>query len=114
MTKPTSRRPMTRREMERIAEHFDTDREFVVSKAYGDGGVDGLVPRLLRAAGNQLGDGDATVSRYAIWANTVRDNIRVAEQEMSEGNLERARSLMRRAANSLSAFSELQARFSPM
>jgi hypothetical protein len=39
------------------------------------------LPRLYRAALNQYCGGDATASRYGIWANTVRDNIRQADAE---------------------------------
>jgi hypothetical protein len=101
-------------DIDRLIESFDTDREFRISKGFSDGGLDPLFPRLLRAAYNQQSNGDAMESRYGIWANTVRDNIIQAEREMSTGNLDEARRLMRRAANSLSAFSELQARFDPM
>jgi hypothetical protein len=105
---------MTEEEMNRVIDRFDTDREFIISEAFSDGGTDSPFPRLHRAALNQLCQGDATVSRYGIWANTVRDSIRQAEQEMTKGNLREARRLMRQAANSLSAFSELQARFDTM
>ena len=105
---------MTEEEMERVIDRFDTDREFKDSHAFSGGDEENLAPSLKRAALNQLCQGEATVSRYGIWANTVRDNIRQAEQEMTNENLREARRLMRRAANSLSAFSELQARFDTM
>jgi hypothetical protein len=53
-------------------------------------------------------------SRYGIWANTVRDNIRQVDIEIDNGNMREARRLLYRAANSLSAFSELQANFDSM
>lgn len=84
-----------------------------VSSAYGDGGVEGLRPRLERAALNQMSDGDAVFSRYAIWANTVRDNIREAMRLISQGQHDDGQKLLIRAANSLSAFSEIQAHFDP-
>jgi hypothetical protein len=93
---------------------FDSDREFIISRAFGDGGIDPLQGRLHRAAVNQMSKGEATVSRYAIWANTVRDNIRQADKEIRNNNLIEAHRLLRRAANSLSAFSELQAHFDRM
>ena len=105
---------MTEEEMTRIIGKFDTDSEFRISQAFGDGGVDPLSGRLHRAALNQLCEGEATVSRYGIWANTVRDNIRQADAEIENGNITEARRLLRRAANSLSAFAELQAYFDPM
>jgi hypothetical protein len=106
---------MTEEEMEKIIHKFDSDSEFRISKAFLDGGIDPLFGRLHRAAFNQnCGGGDATISRYGIWANTVRDNIRQADVEIESGNIAEARRLMRRAANSLSAFSELQAHFDTM
>jgi hypothetical protein len=95
-------------------DRFDTDREFRVSTAFLDGGLDPLSARLRRAALNQTCDGDATVSRYGIWANTVRDNIREADNQIAAGSIAEARRLLRRAANSLSAFAELQGKFDPM
>lgn len=105
---------MTEEELRRIIDKFDTDREFRTSQAFGSGGVDLLSGRLHRAALNQLCEGDATVSRYGIWANTVRDNIRQADVEIENGNIIEAHRLLRRAANSLSAFAELQAHFDPI
>lgn len=105
---------MTEEEMEEIVERFDTDREFLISRASLDEGPDPLFGRLRRAALNQTSEGKATVSRYGIWANTVRDNIRQADVEIENGNMTEARRLLGRAANSLSAFAELQAHFDPM
>ena len=87
---------------------FMMDSDLVTSDANTDGGLDPLFPRLLRAAMNQLADGPAAVSRYAIWANTVRDNI-VAALDADE-EVERRRLLIR-AANSLAAFAEIQSLF---
>ena len=42
-----------------------------------------LQPRLERAAMNQLTDGDATLSRYAIWAETVRGIVLDALERFS-------------------------------
>ena len=105
---------MTEKEMVKIIERFDTDREFRVSTAFLDGGPDNPSGRLRRAATDQLCGDEATVSRYGIWANTVRDNIREADVEIENGRITEARRLLRRAANSLSAFAELQARFDPL
>ncbi len=102
---------MNEEEMEAIIAKFDTDQEFRISYAFVDGGIDPLSGRLSRAALNQLYEGEATISRYGIWANTVRDNIRQADVEINNGNIMEARRLLYRAANSLSAFSELQANF---
>jgi hypothetical protein len=57
--------------LRKILDEYD-DAILRVSQAYSDGGVEGLRPRLERAALNQLSGGEATFSRYAIWANTVR------------------------------------------
>ena len=84
-----------------------------ISDAYKDGGIDPLWGRFERAASNQMNDGEATLSRYAIWANTVRDNIIEALHHLDGDNTEEARILLTRAANSLSAFSEVQAYFDP-
>jgi hypothetical protein len=96
-------------DLNRIVGRFDQDDEFDRSEAFSDGGTDSLFPRLHRAALNQMDDGNATVSRYGIWANTVRDNIIEAERLTRKGQTERARKHLVRAANSLSAFSEIQA-----
>ncbi len=73
-----------------------------------------LSARLERAAGNQLCNGEATVSRYAIWAETIRgiilDAIGTLEEVAPSSNS--TRNLMR-AANSLAAFSTVQQSFDP-
>lgn len=86
----------------------------VAPKAFGDGGLDPLWGRFERALGNQVEGGDATVSRYAIWANTVRDNILEGMKLAEDGNFERANHHFVRAANSLAAFSEAQSFFDPL
>jgi len=100
---------MTQKELTSVLDKYDNDHEFIISKAFLDGGLDPLMARLERAAGNQMSNGAAALSRYGIWANTVRDNIIEAERLMTEGNISDARSLLIRAANSLSAFSDIQA-----
>lgn len=79
-----------------------------VSKAYEDGGLDPLWPRLERAAMNQVELGAAAASRYGIWANTVRDNILEAMRLLQSGQSDDATPLLVRSANALSAFSEIQ------
>lgn len=108
---PTGVQRLTEHEMDSLVDRFDTDHEFRISHAFPDGGLDPLFARLRRAALNQACVGEATVSRYGIWANTVRDNIREADEHVQAGNLPEARRLMRRAANAMSAFAELQGRF---
>lgn len=114
MSTSHKKQSLTESQMIDIMERFDTDREFCISRAFSDGGAENPFPRLRRAALNQLDEGEATVSRYGIWANTVRDNVIEAEKEMSNGNSSKARRLLIRAANSLSAFAEIQANFDTM
>lgn len=87
--------------------------DYIVNIDYLDGGIDPLWSRFERVAINQFSEGDATLSRYAIWANTVRDNIVLALEKINEGNNHEAKRLLLRAANSLSAFSQLQSYFDP-
>jgi len=99
--------------LNRIASKFDTDKKLLVSNAYGDGGTNSLFPRLIRAALNQCDGGDATVSRYSIWANTVRDHISTAIRLIESGDKEEGYRLLTAAHNSLSAFSEIQKKLDP-
>jgi len=107
---------MTWEQLKKIIEKYDNCRDFVISKAFGDGGCNEeiLMGRLDRAAGNQINDGAAAFSRYGIWANTVRDHIIEAERLIAEGNISDARRLLIRAANSMSAFADIQAHFDTM
>ncbi len=97
-----------------IVARFDTDEGLVVSEGYGDGGTELLFPRLTRAAMNQCYDGDAMVSRYAIWANTVRDHISAAIRLIENNETDAGYRLLIAAHNSLSAFSEIQKQFDPL
>lgn len=83
----------------------------ISSNRYADGGIEPLWPRLERAAVNQVIEDSPTVSRYAIWANTVRDNILEALRLQQSGDDDGARALLVRAVNSLSAFGAIQALF---
>jgi hypothetical protein len=113
----------TDRDLESLIRRFDNP-ELTISDAYGDGGVNGVWPRFQRAAIGQVGSnensekreaiGKATLSRYAIWANTVRDNIAAGLRAIESGQNDEAKELLIRAANSLSAFSELQSHFDPL
>ncbi len=100
--------------IDQIIQAFDRENEIVLSQAYSDGGTEGLSPRLGRAALNQIAEGDATFSRYAIWANTVRDNILQAIHLLQDVDADEANRHLVRAANSLSAFVEIQALFDPL
>lgn len=100
--------------MNDIIRVFDREDEIIRSRAYSDGGTEGLSPRLSRAALNQIAEGAATFSRYAIWANTVRDNIIQALHLLENRDSDEANRHLVRAANSLSAFTEIQALFDPL
>jgi hypothetical protein len=70
----------------KILNFCNRDDQQVISSAYADGGIEPLFPRLQRAAIDQIGSDDATYSRYAIWANTVRDNVRSAVDLLKKGD----------------------------
>lgn len=73
-----------------------------------------LSARLERAAGNQLSDGEATVSRYAIWAETIRGIILDAIDKVDEvAPTSNTKRNLVRAANSLAAFSTIQQLLDP-
>lgn len=100
--------------LDEIVSPFNTDERLVVSDAYEDGGTSPLFLRLLRAASNQCVEGEATLSRYAIWANTVRDSISTALRLIENGQKDDGYRLLNAAHNSLSAFSEIQKHFDPL
>jgi len=97
-----------------IIEVFDCEDEVILSKAYADGGTEGLFGRLGRAALDRISEDDATFSRYGIWANTVRDNILCAMKLLDNRDIHGAKRILVRAVNSLSAFSEIQALIDPL
>lgn len=80
---------------------------------YSKNDITYLFPRLERAAINQIENGDATISRYALWAETVRNCILYGASLFEEGDAECGKNLIIQAANSLSAFYEIQAHFDP-
>ena len=94
-------------ELEKIIAKYDTET-IKISEAFDDGGADRPWPRFHRAVLNQMSDGEATITRYAIWANTVRDNAHLAYKMINEGKSEDAKSHLVRVINSLSAFSDVQ------
>ena len=67
--------------LQQIIDRFSQD-ELIPSSTSSSGGIDPLWARFNRAAINQISGGDATLSRYEIWANTVRDNIVAALERM--------------------------------
>jgi hypothetical protein len=93
----------------KIIRQYRKSNDLMLSNAYPDGGSEPLFPRLERAAINQLSCGEATLSRYGIWANTVRDTIIDSIRELGDNpeNCEVIKSLVK-AANSLSAFADIQ------
>ncbi|MGP8154914.1 MAG: hypothetical protein ACLQBQ_12400 [Smithella sp.] len=94
-----------------LIEKFDTDREFLVSRKFPDRGYDPMSTLLHRAAYSQFCGDEATVKLYGMWASTIRDNIRQTDVEIENDNSKETHRLLRRAANSLLAFAELQAHF---
>jgi hypothetical protein len=99
--------------IDEIIVQFNSSSKFSISNIYGDGGACNPAPRLNRAAINQIeGEDGATLSRYAIWANTVRDNI-IEAVELLKTDQDKSIELLITSANSLSAFSEIQAIFDP-
>jgi len=101
------------KKISKIIDQYHLSSDFIISEAYGDGGACNPAPRLNRAALNQLeGEDGATLSRYAIWANTVRDNIIEAANLINDYPRESIK-LLKMSANSLSAFSDIQEFFDP-
>lgn len=103
---------ITEEQIQQIIKYYQNSSTLKVSEAYGDGGTEPLFPRLERAAMNQIEGADAVVSRYAIWANTLRDSIIDCIHELG-GDAENREVIKKlvQAANSLSAFSDIQALF---
>lgn len=103
-------------EIQLIIEKYNTTRELKISDTFQDGGLGLLFPRLGRAALNQIEPGgDAIFSRYGIWANTARDTIIESIKLLEQGErIREALPLLIEVANSLSAFSDIQALFDPI
>lgn len=87
-----------------IAGRYHTQEAVPSSTAYGDGwltgdpdivnvGPHGLQGRLLRAVGNLVEEDQAMFSRLGIWANTVRELIQCAVDDLRKENAD-AESLM--------------------
>ncbi len=96
-----------------IVERYETDR-LVLSTPYADGSTEHLKVRLQDGLINQMENGDAMAARYAIWANTVRDNIIAGMNALKAGEPTEGYRHLIRAANSLSAFSDAQAYLDPL
>jgi hypothetical protein len=112
MKRERRRKHMTEDELNAIIRQYDVN-QIKLSDAYGDDWLDYLWPRFHRAAINQIEDGEVTLSRYAIWADTVRDNAQLAHKLIDEDKLEEAKLLLIRVINSLSAFSDVQRKMDP-
>ncbi|MBK7729697.1 MAG: hypothetical protein IPJ33_14730 [Gammaproteobacteria bacterium] len=104
--------PLTEDRLNEIIDQY-SQPDLRVSLAFSDGGTDPLWPRFHRSVLNQMDGGRATTSRYAIWANTVRDNIIEGMRVIDAGDVKAGRQHLVRAANSLSAFTDVQAFFDP-
>ena len=85
-----------------IVQKYNT-QQLIISESYSDRGLEPLWGRFERAATNQLDNGTSTVSRYGIWANTVRDNIIEALHLLEHKNDKEAKIFLLKAANSMSA-----------
>ncbi|MEW6655175.1 MAG: hypothetical protein AB1394_17135 [Bacteroidota bacterium] len=96
--------------IQKIIEKYNVP-EIKISKTYMDGGIEALWPRFERAVMNQLESNPNSISRYAIWANTVRDNILESIKFAKEGNTDKSNVFLTKAINSLSAFAEVQSLF---
>ncbi len=99
-----------------ISKFHDADRivdfEAFESGAGADGNDTMLGPRLERAAMNQSEDGAATITRYAIWAETVRGLVMTSLADVENGRINpQTKECLIKAANSLAAFSEVQRLF---
>jgi|688.fasta_scaffold221014_2 hypothetical protein len=115
-----SERKLDEETMSRIIRDFDMDGRLVpfsameVREALPLDNSFGLSGRLERAALNQLSDGEATVTRYAIWAETVRGIILDAIDSIGASpEYSSTKRNLTKAANSLAAFSTIQSRLDP-
>lgn len=100
--------------VEKIVEKCHSSQVVLLSDAFVDGGTDGgammMGARLARAAVNEIRGDSAAPSRYGIWANTVRDHIIEALGKLENSRVDRETlQKLRDAANSMSAFAEVQA-----
>lgn len=93
--------------IQKIVEEHDSV-ELKISSDNNQIGIDPLWPRLERAALNQTSDEEATISRYGIWATTVRNNIAHAMELIEAGEHDEGRAFLVRSANALSAFNDIQ------
>lgn len=91
----------------KIVEKYSTEKGLVIGTDFQDRSLELLFARLERAALSEAGD--ESFSRYADWINTVRDTIIEAIKMINENPRDKKiKILLIKAANSLSAFSEIQ------
>lgn len=104
---------LTEAQLSEIINKYSTSNDILMNY-FTDGGTEPLWARFRRAASNQISNGPATVSRYAIWANTVRDNIIEAIFRIDNEINNDVIKILIKSANSLSAFSEVQSYMDPL
>lgn len=108
-------------EIEEIVKKFNSDREIIPSDTYQYDGIEGISPRLIRAAGNHVsacnepGKGVAMFSRYGIWAGTIRGVLKELLVHMEDKSISATdeKNLIK-VINSLSAFCEVQKHLDPL
>ena len=100
-------------QLQALIDRYDQP-ELIVSEAYADSPIDRVWSSFWGAAMDQAEGGDAMAARYAIWADTVRDSIIEGVKAMEAGDADDGRAFLIRAANSLSAFADVQACLDPM
>mgnify|MGYP006916427298 FL=1 len=108
-------------EIDKIVRGFDSDREILPTKMNPYDDAAGIIPRLMRAAGNQVdqcaepGRGSAMFSRYAIWAATLQGVLKIILVNMEQGSLSDSdKKHLIKVINSLSAFCEVQQLLDPL
>lgn len=98
---------LTQSQLSAIINKYSNSKK-ILDNSYQDGGVEPLWARFERAASNQILNAPAILSRYAIWANNVRDIIKESIIKINNGDDKDAIKTLIKAANALSAFSEIQ------
>lgn len=100
-------------QLQALIDRYDQP-QLIMSEAYADSPIDRVWSSFWGGAMNQAEGSDAMAARYAIWANTVRDSIIAGMKAMEAGDADEGRALLIRAANSMSAFADVQACLDPM
>ena len=104
---------MKAEELNRIIEKYDCDT-IQVSGACPTGDLAQPWRRFDRAAHNQISGGEATLGRYAIWAETLRYNAHLAHRLIEEDRQEEALPALVSIINSLSACADVQREMDPI